>query len=397
MLSVSSVHPSAHAAAPLAAILALPWIGGSSLAAESPRALADRLVAPWIAQATASGGKGSAVAPERHPLCVGLVVGLLREAGAEFAGYGVADPAAGDPPDADTLFEIGSITKVFTSLLLAVSVEADKVRLEDPVRKFLPRGASPRAQDKKEIRLIDLATHTSGLPRLPSNLVPTRPQNPYADYTATLLFQGLPREALQSAPGTTFAYSNLGAGLLGQAVAQAWKKPYEDLVLEKIARALGMSSTVFRAAAAGKLRRAAGFSSPGVPASPWEFSALAGAGALRSTARDMVRFAAANIGLYEVKDTRLRDAIEASHKERFRVDDHLSVGLGWHLLQLDGIDGVKKIDEPLIWHNGQTGGFHAFLGILKRRKIGVVILANTAVDIDPLALEIIVGLAHASS
>src|SRR5208283_4407870 len=117
--------------------------------------------------------------------------------------------------DGDTVFEIGSITKVFTALLLADMAQRGEVALTDPVSKYLPKGVKMPGRNGHAIMLQDLATHTSGLPRLPSNMKPKDFMNPYADYTPELLYQFLSSYELPRDPGSKWEYSNLGAGLLG--------------------------------------------------------------------------------------------------------------------------------------------------------------------------------------
>src|ERR1035441_3482541 len=151
---------------------------------------------------------------------VGIAVGIVDANGRRFVSYGsfsVTDPR---PVGNDTVFEIGSTTKVFTSTILADMVQRGEVSLDDPVAKYLPAGVKMPQRDGKQITLIDLATHTSGLPRMPSNFAPKDPRSPYADYTVASLFQFLSSYELKRDIGSQFEYSNMGVGLLGQALAR---------------------------------------------------------------------------------------------------------------------------------------------------------------------------------
>ena len=171
----------------------------------------------------------------------GIVAGVVLPDGTtRVAGSGDDN---GRPLDGDSVFEIGSITKTFTATLLAVMVQNDEVNLDDPVASLLPAGTSVPSRDGRQITLEDLATHTSGLPRNPANLDPDDPDNPYADYTVTQLYDFLGSYELTTDPGSHFEYSNVGAALLGHALALRAGMPFEDLVRTRILEPLDMTST----------------------------------------------------------------------------------------------------------------------------------------------------------
>jgi CubicO group peptidase (beta-lactamase class C family) len=176
---------------------------------------------------------------------VGLVAASLEPDGTVvIAAAGKPGPDA-LPLDGDSVFEIGSITKVFTSVLLADMVERGEVTLDTPVQKLLPAAVRMPRRNGREITLIDLATHSSGLPRLPNNMAPSNPLDPYSDYGAERLYAFLNSYELTRDIGATFEYSNLGAGLLGHALERRAGKPYKTLVTERILRPLGMTRTSF--------------------------------------------------------------------------------------------------------------------------------------------------------
>lgn len=166
-------------------------------------------------------------------VAVGLVVGVLEGGEGRCLAYGETVLGSGKAPDEDTVYEIGSITKVFTALLLADAVERGAVSLDDPVQKYLPAGVILPVKGAP-ITLAHLASHTSGLPRLPPNLKPADDANPYADYSVDDLYASLRALRLESAPGR-YEYSNYGAGLLGHVLALQAGRPYEELLVERYA------------------------------------------------------------------------------------------------------------------------------------------------------------------
>ena len=227
---------------------------------------------------------------------VGIVVGTIDEKGRAVIGYGKLAKDRDEQPDGDTVFEIGSITKVFTSLILADMVERGEVKLDDPVSKFLPASVTVPSRNGRQITLLDLSMQISGLPRLPTNMKPADPANPYVDYDAAKLYEFLSGYKLQRDIGEKYEYSNLGVGLLGHALSLKAGMSYEQLVKKRILEPLGMTSSSVTLSN----RRRNGWHRSRRRLSPvknWDLDALAGAGALRSTANDMLKFLAANLEL----------------------------------------------------------------------------------------------------
>lgn len=223
----------------------------------------------------------------------GIVVGVIDPSGHRIVAGG---PAGADGFDRDTLFEIGSISKIFTSLLLADMVQRGEVSLDDPARTYLPQGATMPTRDGREITLLDLATHRSGLPRLPGNLSITDAANPYVDYTEADMLEFLAGYALPRGAGAEYEYSNLGTGLLGYLLARRAGTDYETLVQQRILGPLGMDDTTIALDVDERARFATGHDHYMRPTSPWDLPALAGAGALRSTMDDMLRLLAFALG-----------------------------------------------------------------------------------------------------
>ena len=317
-------------------------------------------------------------------LIPGIVVGIVSPGGETYLSRGVRAVGKQGAVDEDTLFEIGSITKTFTGLLLADMVRRGEVSLDDPVAKYLPPQAAPPREGDRQITLLDLATQHSGLPRMPANFAPADPRDPYVDYTAEKLYADLPRETLAKPIGT-YGYSNLGMGLLGHVLGRAAKSDYATLVRERITGPLGMTVTAFDVPPALAERAAQGHDTEGAAPSPvpaWTWtraSALTAAGGLRSTAREMLRYLAANAGLVE---TRLAGPMAEAQRERAEAgSSEMGIGLAWHL--------KKTAKGPLLWHNGGTGGFHSFCGFDPATRTGVVVLANGSGSIDDLGFHLL--------
>ena len=308
-----------------------------------------------------------------------IVVALVDEKGTQFISCGKNAPA-GDAKNSDenTVFEIGSLTKVFTTMLLAEASGRGEVKLDDPISKFLPADIKTPMRGGKQITLLDLATHTSALPRMPSNFAPKNPANPYADYTAAQMYEFLSGYELPRDIGKQYEYSNFGITLLGHILSLRAKMSYEDLVKARILQPLKMNDTTIALSPALKQRTAQGFDANGEAASLWDFGGLGGAGALRSTAKDMAKFIAANIGLTK---TDLSANFIETRKPLREISAKMKVGLGWHILPATATTG------EVVWHNGGTGGFRSFAGFDAARKKGIVILTNSAESADDIGFN----------
>ena len=310
---------------------------------------------------------------------VGIVVGIVDEHGSRVISYGKFQKGGERNVDGDTLFEIGSATKVFTSLLLADMVGRHQAQLDDPVSEYLPASVKMPTRGGKDITLLDLATHSSGLPRLPDNLSPAHADNPYADYTVAQLYEFLSGYKLTRDIGTEYEYSNLGVGLLGHALALRAGTNYESLVRQRITQPLGMNATAITLTSALKERLASGHGPGGVAVANWDIPTLAGAGALRSSANDLLKFISANLG---VTPSDLFPAMKLQHQPRRGAGAaSVRIGLGWHI--------TTKFGTDLVWHNGGTGGYHSFMGFDPKKKLGVVVLANSAYGIDDIGLHVL--------
>ncbi|HEY2402488.1 MAG TPA: serine hydrolase [Steroidobacteraceae bacterium] len=299
---------------------------------------------------------------------IGIVVGVIDPHGRRIVAYGAAEKNDKRPLDGDTLFEIGSITKVFTALLAADMAQRGELKLDDPIQKYLPPTAKIPERGGKQITLIDLATHTSGLPRMPENFRPKDPTRPYADYTVDALYSFLSSYELRRDVGVKYVYSNLGFGVLGLGLAQRAGMDYEKLVVTRICDPLGMKSTRITLSEPLRQRFAAGHSSDLVTVPEWEIPALAGAGALRSSANDLLTFLAAMMGY---KDNPLAAAQKKTLSIRRPTGaPFVETGLGWDIDTRSGTEIISK--------GGATAGYNTFIGYSPKTGVGVVALANTA-------------------
>jgi serine-type D-Ala-D-Ala carboxypeptidase/endopeptidase len=294
--------------------------------------------------------------------------------------------SSGDlPAGAGSVLEIGSITKLFTSTLLVDMAREGLVALDDPVQDHLPHGLAMPARGRP-IRLEDLASHRSGLPRLPKGLawsgMTTERRDPYAQVDARRLARAVPRTTPRHEPGERWRYSNYGAGLLGFVLARRACCSYDELVQARIARPLGLEHTG-TAVDGGRLAR--GHSRFGRPMSHWHFDALAGAGALRSTAADLVTFLRLHAG---EPPGPLAEAVVEMRRPRMRRGP-MSFGLGWAVLP-----GASGIPFELYVHDGGTAGFRSFAAMSPARRLAVVVLANRVRSVQRIGMRTLQVLAH---
>jgi len=296
----------------------------------------------------------------------GIVVGVIDADGRQrIVSYG--DPGSGQPPlDGNTVFEIGSISKVFTSTVLAELVQEGKVRLDDPAQKYLPATVHLPTRNGKAITLGNLAMQNSGLPRMPSNFKPADPANPYADYTVQQMYDFLSNYQLTRDPGAEFEYSNLGVGLLGHILSRVTGMSYEEMERQRVWAPLGMTNTAITFTPWMKGHLAIGHDPQGNVAANWDLPTLAGAGAIRSTTNDMLKFLDANL---HPERGALQRAMAFAHEERAPAGN-MGIGLNWLIAHA----GPDKI----VWHNGGTGGYRTYIGFEPSRKTGVVVMTNSA-------------------
>lgn len=298
---------------------------------------------------------------------VGIVVGVVDAKGRRIVSYGALDKGDTRTLNGDTVFEIGSITKAFDALVLADMADKKEVALTDPVAKYLPANVKVPERGGKQITLEDLATHTSGLPRLPANLMPKDPSNPYVDYTADRLYAFLSSYQLPRDIGAQFEYSNLGFGLLGHALERKAGMSFDDMIQARVAKPLGLKETRVKVTPEMQARFAVGHNDKLEKVPYWDFDVLSGAGALRSTTNDMLTFVSAALGY---TDSPLKPAFATMLSvRRPSGTPNLESALGWQIFTPPSGD--------LVWKDGGTYGFGTFIGFDAKARVGVVVLSNT--------------------
>jgi D-alanyl-D-alanine-carboxypeptidase/D-alanyl-D-alanine-endopeptidase len=342
-----------------------------------------------------------------------IVIGIVDANGTQFYSNGKISNTNNTTVDQNTIFAIGSNTKVFTTILLAEMVEDGLIKLNDPIDKYLPPNVTIPQYKGHKITIEDLATHTSGLPEFPSNYCPSfaisnaqsiddkvqRVRNLTSctqNYTFDQLYQGLSNTTITREPGSKYEYSTFGTGLLGRILTlKSNMSSYDELLTKRILSVLGMNSTTIYLSDEQKSRLAIGHLS-GRELPLFNISnPLVPGGGLYSSADDLLKFISANIGLIK---TKLDSAMQTSHLIRhstgFLIPNNIAVsgkngnielyiGLGWLI--------TTNLGNEIIWHNGGTvGGYNAFMGFNPATNRGIVVLCNTGVadvDITTLALN----------
>jgi CubicO group peptidase (beta-lactamase class C family) len=313
----------------------------------------------------------------QSPQNCGLSIGIYNNGKEYFYNYGETKRNTRILADPQTIYEIGSVTKTFCGVLLAVAISEGKVKETDDIRLYLPAGKFKNlAANGNYIQLVHLANHTSGLPRLPQNLEDQPgydPFNPYNHYTTEMLYNYLSTISLVSEPGALCEYSNLGMGLLGIILENIYGKSFEELVKEKICTPFAMKSTAINLTTQQQQQFASGYNANGNETPHWDLPSLTAAGGLRSSTRDMLAFAKNNL---EEKEP----ALKLSHQSTFNYGSN--VGMAWQILK-------TKSGNTLFWHNGATFGSSAFCGFIKEKNCAVVVLSNSSTSVDPIALAIL--------
>ncbi len=265
----------------------------------------------------------------------------------------------------DSIFEIGSVTKVFTSVLLSKFVNEGSVKLDEPIKDFFDFPLKQSSLSGKEITLENLANHTSGLPRIDMAMLSGTPniKNPYKDYDEGKLKDYLRnRMKLDTVPGTKFSYSNLGGGLLAYILCKKFNKTYEELLQENIFGPFNMTSstTDLSRIKSGLIK---GLTTLGSTAENWDFTnATAGGGAIKSTSVDMARFIQAHFSDNKV--------LQLPLQKTFSIKENTDIGLAWLITQ--------KGNRTIYWHNGGTGGYRSCIAIDLANKKGICLLSNVS-------------------
>jgi D-alanyl-D-alanine-carboxypeptidase/D-alanyl-D-alanine-endopeptidase len=315
---------------------------------------------------------------------VGLAVGVMRADGTTAVAFaGDAGPGA-LPLSARSGFEIGSITKVFTAILLAEMVRTGEVRYEDPVSRYLPDSVHVPTRNGRQITLLDLATHRSGLPPMPDNIHPADRANYLADYSVAQMYEFLSRTQLKSDPGSDYRYSNYGFGLLGHALARAANKPYAQLLRERVLAPLGLRDTDIQLPGDRDHLMTRGHNRGGAVVPYWDLPTLSGAGELETDLLDMMHFLAANL---RSPRSGVEHSVHQAQRSRGPVADSADVrqidatGMTWQIRTVGG--------SPILWKDGGTAGFQTFVGFDPVKRVGAVVLSNTNIEVDDLGFHLI--------
>lgn len=307
-------------------------------------------------------GKAEALVREHFskPFPHSVTIGILENGNQFYLGQG--QPQGFDYSSA--IYEAASITKVFTTTLLCLLEQQGKLNRSDTIGQYIPEVAGNRKISA--ITLEQLGSHTSGLPRLPAGLkfVMTNKLNPYEHYNEEQLLKDLPK-CRPSAPGR-YEYSNLGVGLLGYILARCTGRTLEELVKEEICGPLFMEDTTFVLSSAQQQRLLPVYTANGKEVPHWDLGALAAAGGLRTTARDLLQFAKANTGMGAAS---VVAAMKAAQQPRLRIRRNDEVGLGWMIRT-----GVYH--DRMHWHNGGTYGSSSFIGFHREKNMAVIVLSN---------------------
>lgn len=310
-----------------------------------------------------------------------LSMAFIRNGEVYYAGYLKEKDSLVRKENKKAVFEIGSLTKVFTSTILAVLDQEGVVDVNDPFNKGLGLDLKIKDEVAGQITLLSLSNHTSGLPRLQSDLGKQEgydPHNPYVSYGPMEMKHYLAKKMkLSHAPGKMSDYSNLGAGLLGYVLELKSGKSYEELLQEKVCQPYGMTmTTTNREKTASQLVK--GQDAKGMPASNWDFSVMQGAGAIKSNVTDLAAFVQANFEEDPV--------LEMQRKKTFTANDQIDLAMGWHIIKTGS--GARWH-----WHNGGTGGYSSSLAMDTEKEQSVILLSNLSsfhsqhAHIDQLCFE----------
>ena len=312
----------------------------------------------------------------RENLNPSIAIGIIDKNGPRYYSFGTTKQD-GKKVNEHSIYEIGSISKVFTATLLADQVVKGNMSTEDPIEKYLPSDLKIPAYEGHSITLGQLSDHTSSLPRMPDNFHPADDQNPYADYSVQQIYEFLASHTLRRPVGSEYEYSNLAVGLLGHILSLHAKTSYEQLLEDIITGPLDMTETKIVFDKNMKNHLAFGHHE-GTQVVNWDLPTLAGAGGIRSSVYDMLKFLAAQMKLM---NTPLQEAIELTHQPRHLISEDEKVGLGWHIVN----SGIGD----LILHEGATGGYSSFAGFSKEKGIGVVVLTNSNKDAGDIGMHLL--------
>lgn len=306
-----------------------------------------------------------------------IIVGVVSLAGERYFTAGKVSAEDPRPPEPDDVFEIGAVTNVFTATAASSLVVDRQLAWTQRVDAFLPDYVDTPHFGELPLQLIHLVTHTSGLPHNPPNLQPKDPNDPFADFTPDHVYVAISVIGLTIPPGQEYRFSLLGYGLLGHVLASRTGQDYGQLIDKRIVQPLALKDTSTTPDPAKIIPGHQG--KEVVP--NWHWDGLAGGGGLYSSARDLLRFAAANLQMVKMSQDFKRAVLGTQNVFTRTSMPHTSVGYGWHVTR-KGLQGIY-------WQNGKTGGYAAYLGFNPSTKTGCVVLTNTALELDDVGFYIL--------
>ncbi len=306
---------------------------------------------------------------------VGLIVGFVDGEDTYVQAFGTTRKGANVPPEEHTLFEISSLSKTFAATLLAQSVANERLDLNEPVNRYLPAGADLASYHGKEITLLDLAAHQSGLPYMPTDIAQGEVPNPHANTTRTALTASIKAFTPTSEPGQGYSYSAFGYGVLGLVLETTGGEDFATLVQRDITAPLGMNDTVLSLDEERRNRLATGYTPEGDVARPLDQGVFRAAGSMYSTLHDLMIWLRANM---QPEASPFGDALTLAHTVQNELG---TIGLAWH--KTEGYDDRSQY--------GTAHGYRAYVGFLADGSRGAVLLANTKVDVAALGSHLLLG------
>lgn len=309
----------------------------------------------------------------------GMIIGVLNNGQQSFYGYGETNKTTHAIPDASTISEIGSISKTFTATILAHAIHEGKLKLDDPVNKYLPDSIPVLQLNGKAVTFRHLMNHTAGFPRMPDKFDEKKiDQDGIIIYPVEQFFGFLKNLKLLNEPGIKSEYSNAGVSLVSTILQRVYNKTYEQLIWKYICDPLSMKDTRIHIRKEDSARFATGYDANGEYYFPRNLPPVyQGAGGLRSTATDLLKYAKAQ---WDAPSRSLNRDIALTHDTTFTMEKS-AIGIAWM--------HVFAGDVPVLFHNGATGGYRSFLAVNLKKKIAVVVLVNSAIAADKTGVDLI--------
>jgi CubicO group peptidase (beta-lactamase class C family) len=315
----------------------------------------------------------------------GVSIGIFKDNQELYYGYGETKKGNGVIPNSETLYEIGSITKTFTALLMMDYLQSNSLSIECPINNLLPSDIPLLGHLGNSIKIKHLLNHTSGLPRLPGDFESGMDiNNPYKHYDSTKVYSFLKNFRLLVDPGEYWEYSNLGMGIAGLILERKSHKGYEELLVDKICTPMGLNKTKISLNTTDSLNLAVGYDAYGTEVSYWsDLNAFKAAGAIKSNAKDLISYGKT---ILNHDASALKTQIDSCLKVTYE-DNSVKMSSGWINQTVSG--------NEIIAHDGGTGGFNSFIFVCKSKNIVLVVLFSNGESmyrmnyVNKLVLEVL--------